>query len=167
MPPWFRRLSVVLSIGGGFSGACLTLTSFFTSHDGGVWPVVLTLLFSTLFIASIFLGLSALDGAVRWRLWMLFYAIQIPRLVTSFVGFVFTSGFFAGATIGDNGLNFGIYVGSEWGISLFAVTKKYDYVGFNAFALVMLCLVLKYRGKTTVTVTAGMGGGEGNPPEQV
>jgi FtsH-binding integral membrane protein len=143
MKPWLRRLHIILTIGGSFTGAVLTLQGFFTTKEANPLLYAMYVCFIGLYVYGIIAGLRFAEKEEDKKSLIVFYWLQVPWISSPIIGYRFTSGFhISGAFIGDKMSGF-FRLGSDWQFNLFQAIPWG--VGLNIFALVMVLLLMKKK----------------------
>lgn len=143
MNVWFRRLLVVLTIGGGFAGVVVTMNAMLTATKVAAVGYVVMLLFLLLYAYGIFAGLRLSENATSYRHVIFFYALQVPFFSSPVIVYRFTCGLHA--TIAVVGFRFAwmLRFGSDWQLAL--VQPNLWGVGINLFAAgVLFALTLNF-----------------------
>src|SRR5881227_3048645 len=91
MNVWFRRLLLILTIGGGFVGVARTIQFF--SHVDKVIAYVVLLAFVCLYGYGIFLGVKLSEGPAPLRHLRVYFGLQIPFISSPIVAYRFATGF--------------------------------------------------------------------------
>jgi hypothetical protein len=132
---WFRRLFLVLSIGGGFLG--------FSATSGQLFQAGQPLLFYVLCIAvamaygsGIYGGLMLVEEEEKGLVILSWYFLaQVPIFISPIIAYQFSSGLTAYATIGTKGVSWAAFYGGRWQISLFQFGDTGFAAGINFFAV--------------------------------
>src|SRR5438093_13143723 len=90
MNAWFRRLLLILMIGGGFLGIALTAQAF--SRADRVIAYIALLAFVALNGYGIFLGVRLSDGSAPLRHLRFYFALQIPFISSPIIAYRFATG---------------------------------------------------------------------------
>src|SRR5438552_11235354 len=85
MNVWFRRLLLILTIGGGFVGVARTIQFF--SHVDKVIAYVVLLAFVCLYGYGIFLGVKLSEGPAPLRHLRVYFGLQIPFISSPIVAY--------------------------------------------------------------------------------
>jgi hypothetical protein len=137
MNVWFRRLLLVLTIGGGFVGLILTMP-FFSSADKVVAYLML-LAFIGLYGYGIFAGFKLSEDSASLKHLRLYFSLQIPFISSPLIAYRFCSGFQATVAIIEPGLKWDFRLGSEW---QFAILTSHPWgCGVNFVALIVVFLL--------------------------
>ena len=144
-----RKLHLVLTIGGGFLGAAMTLQTFFASK--GLSPVVYAILmaFIALYAYCIFVGLRLVDRPQETKHLLVFYSLQVPWLSSPLIAYRFVSGFNFHVGFLDFNPTFLLRIGSDWKFSFFQSAPWG--LAINLFAVLMVIVVLSSRLRRTQT----------------
>ena len=138
MNVWFRRLLLILTIGGGFVGVARTIQFF--SHVDKVIAYVVLLAFVCLYGYGIFLGVKLSEGAAPLRHLRVYFGLQIPFISSPIVAYRFATGFQTTIAITQSGLGWDVrFLGSE---GQFAILSQEPWgVGINVIALAIVFLL--------------------------
>ena len=137
MNVWFRRLLLILTIGGGFVGIALTTTLFHQANK--VIAYVLLLAFIAFYGYGVFVGLKLSEGPAPLGHLRAYFAFQIPLLSSPVVAYRFCSGLQATIAIIPPTLGWDCRLGSEWH---FAVLSSDRWgIGVNLVALAIMFLL--------------------------
>jgi len=139
MNAWFRRLLLILTIGGGFVGVAVTIQFFL--HANTVIAYILALAFLGLYGYGIFVGFKLSEGSAPLRHLRLYFALQVPLISSPFITYRFCSGLQATVAIIQPGLRWGWdwRLGSEW---QFVIHSSAPWgVGINLVALAIVFLL--------------------------
>jgi len=139
MNAWFRRLLLILTIGGGFVG--ITATIQFFLHANKVIAYILTLVFLGLYGYGIFVGFKLSEGSLPLRHLRLYFSLQIPFISSPLIAYRFYSGLQATVAIIQPGLKWGWdwRLGSAW---QFVIHSSAPWgVGINLVALAIVFLL--------------------------
>jgi hypothetical protein len=137
MNVWFRRLLLILTIGGGFLGLALTIELFHQANKAVLYIMLLG--FVCLYGYGIFAGLKLSDGAAPLGHLRLYFALQIPFISSPVIAYHFCSGLQATIAIVQPGLTWGFRLGSEWQFALLSSAPWG--IGINFIALAIVCLL--------------------------
>ena len=138
MNVWFRRLLLILTIGGGFVGVARTIQFF--SHVDKVIAYVVLLAFVCLYGYGIFLGVKLSEGPAPLRHLRVYFGLQIPFISSPIVAYRFATGFQTTIAITQSGLGWDVrFLGSE---GQFAIPSQEPWgVGINVIALAIVFLL--------------------------
>jgi len=138
MNVWFRRLLLILTIGGGFVGVARTIQFF--SHVDKVIAYVVLLAFVCLYGYGIFLGVKLSEGPAPLRHLRVYFGLQIPFISSPIVAYRFATGFQTTIAITQSGLGWDVrFLGSE---GQFAILSQEPWgVGINVIALAIVFLL--------------------------
>ncbi len=138
MNVWFRRLLLILTIGGGFVGVARTIQFF--SHVDKVIAYVVLLAFVCLYGYGIFLGVKLSEGPAPPRHLRVYFGLQIPFISSPIVAYRFATGFQTTIAITQSGLGWDVrFLGSE---GQFAILSQEPWgVGINVIALAIVFLL--------------------------
>jgi len=143
MKPWLRRLLVILTIGGSFTGIVLTLQGFFSSKEANPLLYAMYVCFIVLYGYGVLAGLSFSEREEDKKSLIVFYWLQVPWISSPIIGYRFTSGFhISGAFIGDKMSGF-FRLGSDWQFNLFQEIPWG--IGLNVFALAVALFLMRKR----------------------
>lgn len=156
MKLWLRVILILASVGGGFTGAVMTLDIFLHSAHGVVNHIFVTV-FLALFIFVTASGvLFSLDYR-RARLLLISLAIQIPWISTPVIVYKFATGIYAALTLGNVagtgriGIRFWteMRLGSTFRFSWWSDVNPWG-IGINWVALLLFLLLWRFmRGSTS------------------
>ena len=137
MNVWFRRLLLILTIGGGFVGVARTIQFF--SHVDKVIAYVVLLAFVCLYGYGIFLGVKLSEGPAPLRHLRVYFGLQIPFISSPIVAYRFATGFQTTIAITQSGLGWDVrFLGSE---GQFAILSQEPWgEGINVVALAIVFL---------------------------
>jgi ABC-type transport system involved in multi-copper enzyme maturation permease subunit len=119
MHQWLQRINVIATVGGGFTGLAVSLTTLVSSWSQlKAMAVLIVLGFCVLCAWAIYVGLLISEGATVSRQLTAFYILQIPSFTTP--GLSFHAGFGFMLYIGDlpNGNNIQWQLGADWNAGL-------------------------------------------------
>ena len=138
MNVWFRRLLLILTIGGGFVGVARTIQFF--SHVDKVIAYVVLLAFVCLYGYGIFLGVKLSEGPAPLRHLRVYFGLQIPFISSPIVAYRFATGFQTTIAITQSGLGWDVrFLGSE---GQFAILSQEPWgVGINVIASAIVFLL--------------------------
>jgi hypothetical protein len=137
MNAWFRRLLLILTIGGGFVG--LVLTTQFFSQANKVIAYIMLLAFVALYGYGILVGLKLSEGPTPLRHLRAYFILQIPLISSPLVAYRFCSGLQATVAMIPPSVGFDFRFGSEWH---FAISSSDPWgVGVNLVALAIVVLL--------------------------
>ena len=137
MNVWFRRLLLVLTIGGGFLGIAVTI-QFFAQTDKVVGYIML-LAFIGLYAYGVLVGLKLSEGPPPLKHLRLYFGVQIPFISSPVVVYRFCSGLQATVAIAQSGLTWDCRLGTEWQFAIFS--SAVWGCGINFVALVIVSLL--------------------------
>jgi hypothetical protein len=137
MNVWFRRLLLILTIGGGFLGVAIT-TQFFPQANKVIVYIML-LAFVGLYGYGIFVGLRLSEGFAPLQHLRVYFGLQIPFISSPLIAYHFCSGLQATIAIIQPGLTWGFRLGSEWQFSILS-SAPWGF-GINFVALAIVCLL--------------------------
>lgn len=134
MDAWFRRLLLILTIGGGFMG--VTITTQFFPQANKVIVYIMLLVFVGLYGYGIFVGLKLSEASAPLRHLRLYFGLQIPLISSPVIAYRFCSGLQATIAIIQPGLRWDCRLGSEWQFSILSsapwgVGIKLCCIGYN------------------------------------
>jgi hypothetical protein len=136
MNVWFRRLLLILTIGGGFVGVTLTV-QFFAQADKVIAYAIL-LAFVGLYAYGIFVGLKLSEGPPPLNHLRLYFALQIPFISSPLIAYRFCSGLQVTVAIIQPGLRWDCYLGSQWQFAILSSAPWGCGVNFVALVIVFL-----------------------------
>ncbi len=137
MNAWFRRLILILTIGGGFVGILLTAQSF--SQADKVVAYIALLAFVGLYGYGIFLGVRLSEGSAPLRHLRLYFGLQIPFLSSPVIAYRFSTGLQVTIAMIQSGVRCDWRLGSE---GQFAILSPEPWgIGINLVALAIVCLL--------------------------
>jgi hypothetical protein len=134
MSVWFRRLLLILTIGGGFLGLAVTLQ--FLPSASKVITYFMLFAFIGLYAYGIFVGLTLSEGPVPIKHLRFYFALQIPFISSPLIVYGFCSGLQATVAILQSGPAWGWRLGSQWQFALFSSAPWG--CGVNLIALIMV-----------------------------
>ena len=150
MHQWLRRINVITTVGGGFTGLAVGLATLLSS-----WPqlkilaVLLVLGFCVLCIWAVYVGLRVAEGADAHRELTIFYTLQIPYFTTPVLSFHAGLGLMLYIGALSNGRNLQVQLGADWNAGLF----NGDSWSFAVNLFPMLLLWLLRRSNTSLERT--------------
>ena len=106
MNAWFRRLLLILTIGGGFAGVLLTIHSL--PQGNKVIGYISLLAFIGLYSYGIFVGFKLSEGPVPLEHLRVYFGLQIPFISSPLIAYRFCSGLSATVAIIQPGLRGGL-----------------------------------------------------------
>ncbi len=136
MNVWFRRLLLVLTIGGSFMGLALTI-QFFSSANKVIAYIIL-LAFVGMYGYGIFVGLKLSEGPPPLEHLRFYFGLQIPFISSPLIAYRFCSGLQATVAIVESGLKWDCRLGSEWQFAILSSAPWGCGVNFVALILVFL-----------------------------
>jgi hypothetical protein len=137
MNVWFRRLLLILTIGGGFIGIALTV-QFFAQADK-VIAYAMLLAFLGLYGYGIFVGLKLTEGPPPLKYLRLYFGLQIPFISSPIVAYQFCSGLQLTVAIMQSNIRWGCRLGAD---GQFAIMSSAPWgIGINFVALAILVLL--------------------------
>jgi hypothetical protein len=141
---WFRRLLVILTIGGGFLGVAIT-AQFFSQVDKVIGYLVL-LAFVGLYGYGICLGVKLSEGSALLRHLRVYFGLQIRFISSPVIAYRFTTGLQTTIAITQSGLRWDFRLGSEgqfaiisqepWGFGINVVALTIVFLLYSRFAVV-------------------------------
>jgi len=135
MKLWLRRLFLVVSVGGGFSG--LTVTTMQLLQSGQ--PVLtygVSLAACVAYVFGIYSGVKFIESETEGlSLLSWYHLVQIPVVESPIISYKFTSGLAAYLAFGNHGLSWGAYFGGQWQFALFQLQERTFGLGANFFAV--------------------------------
>jgi hypothetical protein len=140
---WFRRLLVILTVGGGFLGMVMTVNALFASKDTPVLGYAMLGLFVALYGYGIVAGLRLSEDANHYGHVLFFYALQVPFFSSPIILYRFGGGL--QVTVWVVGLNFGwmFRLGSDWQMAILQPNSWGG--GVNLFAAsILFALVVHF-----------------------
>ena len=102
---WFRRLLLVLTVGGGFLGVVMTADTLFAAKNTPAFGYAMIGLITGLYAYGIFAGVRLSEDASHYGHVLFFYALQVPFFSSPILLYRFACGFHA--TIWLVGFSFG------------------------------------------------------------
>jgi len=132
---WHRRLFLVVSIGGGFTGFAVTSGQLF---QPGQLPLyyMLCVGVAIAYASGVYGGLKLVEEEAKGLAILSWYFLaQIPIFVSPIISYQFSSGLTAYTTVGTIGLSWGANFGCHWQFSLFQFGDRTLAVGANLFAI--------------------------------
>lgn len=142
MNPWLRRLYIILTVGGGFTGVAVTL-QVFLSFDESDWMIDVLYLGSIgLYTYGIFAGLRFAENERDKKHLILFYWLQVPWISSPILGYRFTSGFHLSGIFIERDLKGFFRIGSDWQFNIVNTSLPWG-IGLNIFALIMVLILIK------------------------
>lgn len=147
---WFRRLLLVLTIGGSFAGVVTTMNAVLTATKAPAVGYCVMCFFVLLYAYGIFAGLRLSENASHYGHVMFFFSLQVPFFSSPLIVYRFTCG--ADATIAIVGLGFAwmLRLGGDWQLAL--LQANLWGLGVNLFAAAILfALTLHFRKERPVT----------------
>lgn len=138
---WLRRLHLLLTIGGGFTGAIVTLQALFAAQGAAPVYYVLLVVFAGLYGFGVITGLRFAETSQPTKSLVLYYFLQVPWISSPLIAYRFAAGFHLSGAILNGQLAGFFRVGSDWQFSLLQAAPWG--VGVNVFALAMGLLTLK------------------------
>jgi hypothetical protein len=137
MNAWFRRLLLILTIGGGFVGIVSTITFFPEANK--VIAYIMLGAFIVLYGYGIFVGLKLSESPAPLGHLRVYFALQIPLISSPVVAYRFCSGLQATIAIIPPTLGWDSRLGSEWH---FAISSSDRWgIGVNLVALAIMFLL--------------------------
>ncbi|MBI3476497.1 MAG: hypothetical protein HY010_12260 [Acidobacteria bacterium] len=143
MKTWLRLTLILITVGGGFTGAVLTLQSLPNSANHKFAFVV----FAGLYVFVTVSGLAFVNDPQRTRPLLAAIAIQIPWITSPVIVYKFAAGvntvlsMSGPAHAGNFGVHFGwaFFLGSSWEFAL--LQDNAWGIGINWFALLLFILL--------------------------
>jgi hypothetical protein len=136
MNVWFRRLLLILTIGGGFVGIALTI-QFFTQADK-VIAYVMLVAFISLYAYGIFTGIKLSEGLPPLKHLRLYFGLQIPFISSPVIGYRFGSGLQMTVAIIQSEMRWDCRLGAEGQFALLPSAPWGIGINFVALAIVFL-----------------------------
>jgi hypothetical protein len=136
MSVWFRRLILILTIGGGFVGIVAVTIRIF-AHSNHFTTYVVLLVVGALYGYGILIGLKLSERAVPLRHLRVYFSLQIPVVSSPLVVYQFCSGLQATVVILP-GLGWQWRLGSEWHVAILSRASWGCGVNFVAAIIVLL-----------------------------
>jgi hypothetical protein len=137
--PWFRRLLILLTVGGGFTGITVMAQALPFAWRSGWISIGIACIFIALNCYGVALGFRVAEGRFpAWQL-TLFFLLQLPVLQLPVIGYQFATGLQVVAGVFGWQITWGLIVGSSCHLAL-GPNGPYG-VGINvAAALLVLAL---------------------------
>jgi len=136
---WLRRLISFFEIGGGLSGFSAVIIAI---QQAPQFHVRIFLAFS-LYSFGIIAGFALIENRnIGVKLSKIFYAIQIPLIISSIFCFHLFSGIYLVIKTGTPIIAFVYSFGSRWYISFLELDEKFG-IGINIIALVFFIILHK------------------------
>jgi hypothetical protein len=143
MKSWLRKTYIILTVGGSFTGAVLTLQAFMSSREAIPMVYAMYVGFIGLYSYGTWAGLRFAEKEEDKGHLIIFYWLQVPWLSSPIIGYRFTAGFhISGALIGDR-LSGLFRLGSDWQCDLLRSIPWG--IGLNVFALIMVVILMKNK----------------------
>ena len=140
MKPWLRVITVLLTVGGGFTGFAMTLQQLFRASALPLGSVIVIYVFLLLYAFVTASGILFVQNDNRIAPLLVAFALQVPWISSPLLTYRFTAGFHVTAGIIGGGFNGGFSLGSDWVCILFKSDAPYG-AGVNLFAIVMLAIM--------------------------
>jgi hypothetical protein len=146
MKTWPRLTLITMTVGGGFAGVLLTLTSLFNSQSRGVIYLVFVVGFLAMFLFVMASGLLFVHDPRRVRPLFAALTIQTPWISTPLLVYKFAAGFHLAVSIGSTQEpGGGVHSGFKY---LLCTTYRFGLleagpwsIGINLAALALLILL--------------------------
>ena len=142
MSPWLKRLHLVATIGGGYTGIVVALIPLSSAHQGSAAGQLATLICLAVFVYGLIVGIRLAEGRPSRTLLLCFYGIQIPRLSSPLIVFGISAG--ADLNVGFLGdrLYFNWQIGANFNLS--HVSAAPIGLGFNVLAIALMATVIAH-----------------------
>ena len=137
---WWRRLQLLLTVGGGFAGLCVVLQGAITAGKMPLLYYIVISFFALLYCLGIFAGIRYSEQPDNWLPLFLYHAIQVPLFTSPLFSYIFASGFLLSFGFGGGRLGFSFALGSSWMFTI-AQTQPWS-IGLNIFAITMVIALL-------------------------
>jgi hypothetical protein len=142
MQTWERRILGALALGGGFLGVTIAF-ALLLSPGLVILARALVLSFMALYCWGAWCGLRMLEGdETSLKANRLFWALQIPYVMSPIGGYFFASGFLLYVTFRPSDMNIGAMfrLGSQFEYSILQADKPLIF-GLNLFAIAIVGLL--------------------------
>ena len=139
MNPWLRRLLLVLTIGGSFTGMAITLQAGLVAQDRRIMLSLMYGGFIALYGYGIFAGLRFAEKEADQKHLIIFYWLQVPWISSPIIGYRFAAGFHLSGGLMGNQFSGLFRFGSDWQFN-FLQPAPWG-LGLNAFALIVALLL--------------------------
>jgi hypothetical protein len=134
---WLRRLLIILTVGGGFTGVAFTV-QFFAKTDKAFGYLILVG-FIVLYGWGVFIGIKLSEGPAPLGHLRAYFAFQIPFILSPIYVYRFCSGFHFTIALIQSGLQWDFRLGSEM---QFAFLSQAPWgFGINLFAVAIIVLL--------------------------
>ena len=141
-PVWFRLLLIVMTVGGGFMGACMILQALLAGQKTSLsllfYAVVLLL---HLFVIAA--GLMYVQSPRRLVPLIVAMVVQIPAVSSPFIEFRFGMGLIGFVGLAEAGPWLRFFVGSDWHLTWMQPLPWG--IGINLAAFFVFCGLVYYR----------------------
>jgi len=128
-------LFLIISIGGGFAGAAVTITQLANSGQAPLYYALIGIV-TVAYSIGIYGGIKLIEDEEKGlRILSWYYLAQIPYLVSPVISYQFYSGLTLFGAIGTRGVTWGAYCGSRWLYTLFQMSDSRLEVGANFFGV--------------------------------
>jgi hypothetical protein len=146
---WLKRLFLVLSTGGGFTGFTVTAPLLFRSYENPL-NYVLFVAVMTAYAFGIYAGIKLVEKEeIGLSLLSWYFLAQVPVVISPVASYLFSSGVTTYVTIGSpGGLSWGFYIGGRWQISILNFNDTTIAFGLNIFAIWATWLLRKQLAKS-------------------
>jgi hypothetical protein len=153
MKTWLRWFILILTIGGGFAGAAVTVQVLFQPTTTGLINIALCCGFLALYLFTILSGLLFADNPRRTIPIIVALILQIPWVSSPILSYSFSAGSRLTVAFVGGDFRLSYLFGSDW--QVFILQNKPWGVGLNLFALVVLLVLLWYTWKSRNPVEQG------------
>jgi hypothetical protein len=133
---WFRRLLVVLTVGGGFLGAALSADTLFAAENTPVFGYAMIALVIALYTYGIFAGIRLSEDASHYGHVLFFYALQVPFFSSPILLYRFACGFHATIWVVGFSIGWMFRLGSDFQLAILQPNSWGG--GVNLFAAAIL-----------------------------
>ena len=164
MGKWLRRVSGVLTLGGGFAGIAVIAAQFLSNVPSGV-SLTISIAFILVFAWGLVAGVLVLEGSrLGTYLSLPYWLLQVPYFALPWVLYEFSSGAQLALAVRGVGFSYSWSLGARF--NLFFGSDVDWFVGVNIFALAMFVLLLREGSRAGSLKGQAVFHGHTKPPSQ-
>lgn len=144
MNKWVKWVLILLQLGGGFAGLCISIGSLI-NLECDIFETSIYVIFSLLYSYGIFCSYLLIESKSRGtQLSLLYQLMQVLSIKSSLFSYLFTSGAMVSVNFRIEGVSVGYKIGSAFEVALHAVDPFI--VSVNLIPLFMIMLMLYPKG---------------------
>jgi hypothetical protein len=139
MKLWFKRVILIVTIGGGFQGFVEAVQAFLALQSKTPTAVILCSIIAAFFLLAIVAGLRFAENAKHTSALILVLLLQIPLIYSPILGYELNTAVLAVLKFAGGKLGWGVQLGSDHRL-LVGYEMPWG-IGLNIFPVVLLVLL--------------------------